>query len=52
MFPDIVVKYVDLPRELPNKWDLANKVDTDGINVFEMALEGREKFAVLFCFRV
>jgi hypothetical protein len=35
-FPDIVVKYVDLPRELPNKWDLANKVDTDGINVFEM----------------
>ena len=35
MFKHIDVKIVDLPKELPNDWDLANKVP-NGINVYEV----------------
>ena len=34
-FPHIEVKIVDLPRALPNDWDLAND-PPDGVNVFEL----------------
>jgi hypothetical protein len=35
-FPEILVKYVDLPRSLPKKWDLANYTSDSGINIYEL----------------